>query len=157
VSNRIAVIGIGNTLRRDDGIGVMILESLLKFYKQEGIDYLNFGIASFDLLNRMQDYDAALLIDGIEASLSVGELKIFKLEDITHNQDIHRVSTHELNLRDIFELSRRFQLKTRIYVAGIQVKDTSPGGSLSWPLNKRLDRFVREINLFIHEVLLSKQ
>ena len=74
VPNRKAVIGLGNTLRRDDGIGIIILESLLNVSKKEGTDYLNFGTASFDLVHRMRDYDEVLLIDAINASLPSGEI-----------------------------------------------------------------------------------
>ncbi len=84
---RIAVIGLGNSLRRDDGIGIIILECLLNHYKQQGIDYLNFGIASFDLMHRLQDYDLALLIDGISAGLPAGELKIFDLKGISSSKE----------------------------------------------------------------------
>ena len=150
---KIAVIGIGNTLRRDDGIGVMILESLLKFYKRDATDYLNFGIASFDLIHRIQSYDAVLLIDGINANLSGAELKIFKLKDIEYKLENLNTSTHELNLKDIFELTKKFELKTKIYIAGIQVEDTSFGDGLSEALEKRKEDIAKEISVFIDKKL----
>jgi hypothetical protein len=48
----------------------------------------------------------ALLIDGMQARLPAGTLKIFALKDIEHNPDDLAGSTHELNLKDIFALSR---------------------------------------------------
>jgi len=153
VSNKIAVIGIGNTLRRDDGIGIIILDSLLKFHKREEVDYLNFGIASFDMLHRIQDYDVVLLIDGMNASVRTGELKIFTLEDIKYTMGTLNTSTHELSLKNIFDLCRNFGLKTKIYVAGIQVGDTSYGESISEPLKKQLDKIVREVCCFIDKNL----
>ncbi|MFH1440496.1 MAG: hydrogenase maturation protease [Candidatus Omnitrophota bacterium] len=145
----IAVIGLGNTLRRDDGIGIIILESLLKFYPRPDIDYLDFGIASFDLIHRMQEYDKVLLIDGINAGLEEAQLKIFKLEDIEYTIDGPVISTHEINLKGIFELYKKLELKTKIYVAGIQVKDTSFGEGLTEVLNKDLKNIVEKINFFI--------
>lgn len=153
---RIAVIGLGNSLRRDDGIGIIILESLLNNYKEQRIDYLNFGIASFDLMHRLQDYDLALLIDGITAGLPAGELKIFELEDISLSKEDGKetmISSHELNLLDIFRLSRNLELKTKIYVAGIQVQDVGFGESLSDPLKEKMAIIIKEINKFIQERL----
>lgn len=150
--NKTAVIGLGNTLRRDDGIGVIILESLLKFYPRQSIDYLDFGIASFDLIHRLQGYDKALLIDGINAGLKEAELKIFKLHDIEYHVLGPAISTHEINLKGVFELCKKFELKTEIYVAGVQVKDTSFGERLSEALEKRLENIVEEIKCFIDEL-----
>ena len=156
LSNKIAVIGLGNSLRRDDGIGVIILESLLNNYKRSGIDYLNFGIASFDLMHRLQDYDTALLIDGIVAGLLAGELKIFNLEEVAFSKEDSQeimVSTHELNLKDIFRLTRNLEIKTKIYIAGIQVQDVGFGESLSEPLKNNLERITKQVDKFIQERL----
>jgi len=167
---KLAVIGMGNTLRRDDGIGIIILgslqdkykesllsnekERLFKFYKREEIDYLNSGSASFDLIHRLEDYDVALIIDGINAGLDVGEVKISELKDIEHEIDSSVISTHELNLRNVFELSKKLGLKTKIYVVGIQVSDVSFGESLSNALEEKLEEITKQIDKFIQERLL---
>ena len=148
LTTRFAVIGLGNTLRRDDGIGIIILESLLNSYRRQGVDYLNFGIASFDLIYKLQEYDTVLLIDGIAAGLAPGELKIFELKDIAYVSKGALVSTHEFDLKSLFELYKRFELKSKIYVAGIQVKDTSYGEGLSPELKARLDQILQEISRF---------
>lgn len=149
MSKKIAVIGIGNTLRRDDGIGIVVLESLLKFYKRKDIDYFNFGSASFDLLHKIKTYDAILLIDGINAGLRVGELKISELKDIEYKLDNSVTSTHELDLKSIFELSEKLDIKTRIYVAGIQVGEISFKAGLSEVLKRKKENIVKEIVTFI--------
>jgi len=151
LSRKIAVIGLGNTLRRDDGIGIMILESLLNFYKRKDLDYLNFGSASFDLLHRLKAYDKALLIDGVNAGLAVGGLLISELKDIEYKLDNFITSTHELNLKSIFELSKNLGIKTKIYVAGIQVGDISFGEGLSRELKSKLEDIIKEIAAFVDE------
>ena len=152
-SNRLAVIGLGNSLRKDDGIGIIVLESLTKSHKHPGADYLNFGIASFDVVHRMEKYELILLIDGIDAGLKPGELKIFELKDISYNLKGQALSTHEFDLTSLFELYKRFELKSKIYVAGIQVQDVSFGDSLSQPLKDRLEYILIEISRFINRTL----
>jgi hydrogenase maturation protease len=150
-----AVIGIGNTLRRDDGIGIVALESLLKFYRREGIDYLSFGPASLDLISKIQDYDSVLLIDGVNAGWPAGEIKISKLCNIEYDLKDYHTSTHEFNLKEIFELSKKFRLKTKVYVAGIQVEDTSYAEGLSFSLSSKKKDIVEEISAFIDKTLCS--
>lgn len=155
MSKKIAVIGIGNTLRRDDGIGIVVLESLLNFYQREGIDYLSLATASFDLLHRIQNYDTVLLIDGINATLAAGELKIFELKNIEYDLKSSLSSTHEIDLKNIFELSKDIGLKTKIYVAGIQVEDVSFGEGLSRALENKKENIVKKISTFIDQDLCS--
>jgi len=153
LSKKIAVIGIGNVLRRDDGIGITVLESLLNFYKRKDVDYLNFGSASFDLLHRIKPYDAVVLIDGVDAGLNIGELRISKLEEVDYKLNNPAVSTHELNLNNILELSKNLGIVTEIYLAGIQIGDISFGEGLSETLNLKKEAITEEIAMFIDKTL----
>lgn len=143
------VIGIGNTLRRDDGIGILILESLLKFYKRQELDYLDFATASFNLVGRLADYDKALLIDGINAGLAVGQMRILKIDDLDSSFDIALGSTHEFDLKSLFEIIKKLKIKTKLYLAGIQIEDTGYGEGLSIALEKKKESITREISEFI--------
>jgi len=154
LSNKIAVIGLGNSLRRDDGIGVIILETLLNSYQRSNIDYLNFGLASFDLVHRLENYDRVLLIDGINADLPIGSLKIFDLGQVSFAELDQPISSHELNLKDIFKLTAKLEIKTKIYVAGIQIKDVSFGEFLSPVLKENLVGIIKQIDKFIQERLI---
>jgi hydrogenase maturation protease len=149
LSNKLVVAGLGNTLRKDDAIGILVLESLISRGRKDGVDYFDYGIASFDLLHRIKDYDKALLIDGIEASLEYGELKTFKLEEAQYTVKSAMTSSHEIGLRDLFELCGKFDVKTRIYVAGIQVKDVLFGEGLSEELGSKFDKISKEVDKFI--------
>ena len=148
----LAVIGIGNTLRRDDGIGIIILGLLHKFYKRKDIDYFDFAATSFDLLHRIKAYDQVILIDGISAGLSVGELLTGELKDIECKLDNLITSTHELNLKSIFEFSKNLGIKTKIYLIGIQVEDVSFGESLSFALEQKKEKIAKEIAAFIDKI-----
>ena len=155
MSKKIAVVGIGNLLRRDDGIGIIVLESLFEFYKRKDIDYFNFNSASFDLLYRIKSYDVVLLIDGINAGLDVGKLVISELKDIEYKIDNSVTSTHEFNLKDIYDLSKSLGINTRIYVAGVQVGDTTFGEGLSDALKNKKKDIIKKISVFIGEILCS--
>lgn len=158
MSNKVAIIGVGNKLRRDDGIGLVILESLRSFYKKENIDYLDFGIASFDLIHRIKDYRTVLLIDGIDTlSLKPGEFKIFGLKEVVYTLKNSPTSTHDLNLKNLFDICGKLKIKTKIYIAGIQVKDTSFGEGLTLSLEEKVGFFAENINLFFEKELIYKK
>ena len=157
MENGKAVVGLGNTLRRDDGIGILILESLSKSYRVKGLDYLDYGIASFDLAHRMRDYEEVLLIDGIDAGRPFAELSIFQLEDAAYAIGGASLSTHGFNVSMLFELYKRLRIKTRIYIAGIQVKDISYGEGLTDELSQRQGYLTKEVSRFIDTTLCEKK
>lgn len=150
-----AVIGLGNLSRRDDGIGIVILDSLLSLPKRKDIDYLNFGTASFDLIHRLKQYTKILLIDGIDADLAAGELRIFELGQMEYDLKNYVLSSHELNLKDLSVFCKKISIDSKIYVAGIQVKDISFGEGLSKELKTKKKKIIKEINSFIDNELLK--
>jgi len=135
----------------------MILESLLAHFKSKSIEYLNFGTASFDLIYRLRQYSKVLLIDGIDAGLEPGECKIFDLEKIKYHLKASPVSSHELNLKGLFELYKKLKIESKIYVAGIQIKDVSFGEGLAPELSAKRVGALKKILRFIDtQLLLAK-
>ena len=150
-----AVIGLGNTLRRDDGIGILVLEELKRRDALCGCESLDFGTASFDLIHRFRHYQTILLIDGINApGLAPGALVIKPVDQLSCTSKLAG-SSHELNLKDLFELSRTLGMDTRIYLAGIQVQDVSFQEGLTPQLKEQFKHIVDEIAMFIKDNLAT--
>jgi len=155
LAKKIAVVGLGNTLRKDDGIGIIILKLLVKNYKREQIDYFNLENCSFDLLYKIKDYDLVFLIDAIDAGLKVGEVKFGELKDLIPFLNSSLTLTHDFNLKDLLRFSQALGIKTKLYLIGIQVKDTSFGESLSKELEEKKNKIIKEINGYINKFLIT--
>jgi len=148
-SNDIAIIGLGNTLRRDDGIGIHILAILEDQLRVKGVKFLNFGIASFGLINYITDFKKVLLIDAMDAGLDPASLKIFRPNEASYQIKDNKLSSHELSLADLLGLCNKLSLSTDVHIAGIQVKDTSYGLEMTKELEKSKARIAEEILCFL--------
>ncbi len=120
--DRLAIIGLGNTLRRDDGIGIHVLALLQEKLKNQNISLLNFGIASYGLVNDINNFNKVLLIDAIDADLKPATLRIFKLDEASYQTREKKVSSHELSLGDLLNLYKALGISSEVQIAGIQVK-----------------------------------
>lgn len=147
--NEVAIIGLGNTLRRDDGIGIHLLAILQDELKRRGILFLNFGIASFGLINYINEFKKVLLIDAIDAGLEPATLRIFKLDEATYQTQEKKISSHELSLSDLLGLYRMLGISSEVQIAGIQVKDTSYGLDMTTELESSKKRIAEEIRSYI--------
>lgn len=148
-NNRLAIIGLGNTLRRDDGIGIHILARLQEEFSREDISFLNFGIASFGLINYINDFKKVLLIDAIDAGLEPASLRIFKLDEASYQTKEKKLSSHELSLADLLNLYQTLGVSSDVQIAGIQVKDTSYGLEMTRELERAKDKIAEELHRFV--------
>jgi hydrogenase maturation protease len=149
LSNKTAIIGLGNTLRRDDGIGIHVLAGLQERFRDKGIVFLNFGITSFGLVNYISDFKKVLLIDAIDAGLTPATLKIFKINEAVYPTKENKLSAHELSLSDLLGLCNTLGISTDVHIAGIQVKDISYGLEMTKELKSAQSKIVDQIGQFI--------
>lgn len=146
---RIAVIGLGNPLRGDDGVGIAMLDRLKKIFLNNKTDFLDFGTASHGLLAYLGEYEKVLLIDAISAGLEPGILKIFRLDQAAYQVQEKKISSHELTLGDLLSLCQSLQISSEIFIAGIQVKETAWDTGLSDDVSALFEKNVEEISGFL--------
>lgn len=74
---KVAVVGFGNILRKDDGFGVYVVRFLRENYRFEpDIDLIDAGISSFRLLEVLLDYDFLIVVDTVYADGKPGDVVI---------------------------------------------------------------------------------
>ena len=68
---RTLVIGVGNTLRGDDGVGVHVARELARRPLPEGVEALDGGTQGLDLIFRLEEADRVILIDAAKSPSDV--------------------------------------------------------------------------------------
>jgi hydrogenase maturation protease len=150
-SKRVAVIGLGNTLHRDDGIGIHLLSLLEEKVPSADISFMNFGVASLGLINHLSSFSKILLVDAIDAGLEPGALRIFRLSDAASRVKDKKIVSRELPLADLSRLYEAFGFQADVQIAGVQVKDVSYGLEMTQELETAKERIAEEIKTFLTE------
>ena len=95
-TRRIGVLGIGNVLMGDDGVGpytVKMLEARYKFPKQ--VELQDVGTPGLGTTSVFSEYDAVILIDGVNAKKNPGEVKVYRKDELVLVPVKQRISPHD--------------------------------------------------------------
>lgn len=143
----ITVLGIGNRLMMDDGIGIVIVEELMVENNFNRIEYV-IGESDIEFcLDVLQQSKFTIIIDAMNTGGTIGKVSLIPFKDIaTHKLGI---SPHDQHL--FFSISQDDQLKGM--VIGIEVSEISYHYGLSSILLKELPRIKKEILGALEEVL----
>ena len=121
------VIGLGNPILGDDGIGWKVAEELSKRELANSIpfevDCLSVG--GLTLMERMVGFKRAILIDALQTGkYPPGTVVKLRLEDVPEKRAGHIASAHDVNLDTALHLGREMgaQLPEEIYVIGIEAQ-----------------------------------
>lgn len=102
------VLGIGNTLLTDEGVGIHVTQHLQTLLPPtEDVEILDGGTLSFTLAGPIEDADALIVVDAAQLKSAPGTLKVFEGEAMDAFLLGNRKSTvHEVGLTDLMSIAR---------------------------------------------------
>jgi hydrogenase maturation protease len=145
------VIGIGNTLLKDEGVGVKCVEYLRSSGLNKGIKLLDGATFGFDLLEEMKGFEKVVIVDAVDMGKEPGHIAGFDAEQILSLPSDKKFSLHEIGLADVIQVGKRIGYTfSNVRIVGIQPSEVSLGDSLSEKVMKKLpilaERVLKEIN-----------
>lgn len=95
------ILGVGNYLLGDEGVGVHAVRELQEAGVQAGITVLDGGTGGFHLLSLFQDYDPIILVDATMDGAPEGIVRL--LQPKFASEFPRTLSAHDIGLRDLLE------------------------------------------------------
>lgn len=101
------VLGIGNTLLTDEGVGVHVIIRLAeKHAGMPGVTFLDGGTLSFSLAGQLASHDQLIVVDAAYSGKSPGSVVCYEQEDMEKYMKGNRKSVHEVGLGDLLDMAR---------------------------------------------------
>lgn len=151
--NRTLILGLGNVLLQDEGIGVHTLKVMNQMKWPENIDLLDGGTGGFVLLSLFQDYQTMIIIDAALTNDPQGTIKTIQprfAKDFPKS-----LSTHELGLKDMIESSILLEKVPKLYLITCTINpEQEMSVELSPAIKKCIPQIISETKSII-EVLNS--
>jgi len=125
---KVAVMGIGNTLRGDDGLGVRLVEALQSVHLPAGIRLFVCETTPENFVGPVADFhpDAVLMVDAAELGEEPGSVRLVSLEDIAGTG----MTTHTLSLRLLGNMLKS-STDAAVMLLAVQPKSRAFGKGLS--------------------------
>jgi len=139
------ILGIGNLILRDDGVGIRIARKL----KEENpeLEVIETSEVGLTLLDLVVGYDRLVIIDSIKTEKGkTGEVYELRLEDLKPSKDLS--SSHGIDIATAFELGQRMGYKMPGYVGiyAVEIKDNTVFGEECSPeIEERIPLIARQI------------
>ena len=150
---RILILGLGNILQGDDGVGVHIVRWLAGQTLMAGVTVLDGGTIGASLLVELEGVDALLVADAVESGQESGQVTLFRGEEMDRLLTRPRAgSVHEASLAELLDMARLLDcLPPRRALLGIQPRTIAWGDTLSPPLARSLPEAGRRARSLLEE------
>lgn len=116
---RTLILGIGNLLQKDDGVGVHVIQYMQQhdISLPQHVELLDGGIAGFDLILHMNQFDKIMIVDALNVHDKPGSIYRFSGEHLVSKSP--NVSLHELGIAEVLKVLKIQGSDPDIEVIGI--------------------------------------
>ncbi len=147
----VVVLGLGNPLMTDEGVGVYLIERLMPSASEyPAVEFVDAGTGGLSILYHIENRHKAILIDCVFMDEPPGTIRRFTPDQVQSTKVLAHESLHEADLMRIIAMARELgQAPGEIVIFGIQPERVEPGLGLSRTLMERIDEY---ISMILHEL-----
>jgi len=141
----ILVVGVGNSIQKDDGVGIHAINALAGRSLPEDVDLLDGGTMGIELLPWLERRETIIFIDAVDASMTPGT--IFRFEPQQIDYDITpKMSIHQIGLIDALAMSTLNGVSPRrVVILGVQPAVVDWGEDLTDAVKPAVEKVVNRV------------
>jgi hydrogenase maturation protease len=143
----IRIVGIGNVLMGDDGLGpyaIKILESRFTF--PDHVELVDGGTPGLDFLPYITDARSVIILDTVSSDAEPGTLKIYRDRDIIGSAPPPRLTPHQPGLREALMAAELTDSSpAEMVLLGVIPESTEQGTTLSKPVQASVEHIVEAV------------
>ena len=124
-AQRIVILGIGNPLKKDEGVGVRVAEEIMERYELPAtVDIVDAGTMGMSMLPFFDTYDVMLVADAVDGTdLPPGTVVLMTPDEVAPNQVMH--SLHDMRFPDVIAAADLIGYEVEAVIVGVQVGEIS--------------------------------
>lgn len=139
-SESILVMGVGNYLMGDEGIGVHVIQEMAKHKLPEYLDILDGGTGGFLLLNCFEAYSTVIFIDATMDGKPAGTISLIRPKFASDFPSA--LSVHDVGLKDMIEAVYLMEKVPDIHLFTVSIEEINP---MTLELNQKVKDSIPKI------------
>ncbi len=148
---RILVLGVGNLLLKDEGVGVHVAQRMMKMDLPENVEVVDGGTATLDILPLVDGVDRLVVVDAMKGGKAPGTIyRLVPGDAVQHKQEA--LSLHQVDLLQMLDMCALIGGKPPTLIIGIEPQEIDFSVELSPEVERKLPEVIelvlKEISSF---------
>ncbi len=147
------IMGVGNEVLKDDGIGPKVVQDLEKRWPLPGVEYGTTTLGGMEVVEMINGYHWVAFVDAIKTKNGIpGTVYRYTTDDF--NETLHLTNLHDISFLQAIELGKTlgFSIPEHIYIYAVEIiEDQEFGEMFTPPLQEKYEDILKEIRSLILE------
>jgi len=143
---QVLVLGVGNDMMGDEGIGVRVARELIEGYVFPAeVEVVDGGVGGMSLMPLIRAAGEVVIVDAVDASAKAGSIFMFNSEELEMD-DAPRLSVHDTGIVEVIRTAALMNEGLSATIIGVQPKKMDEfGADLSRPVARKMGRVIEII------------
>jgi hydrogenase maturation protease len=139
---KIVILGVGNLLLSDEGVGVHVANELVKLELPPGVTVVEGGTDGFRLINVITEADRLIVVDAVKGGGAPGSIYRFDINEVQNCPSGFKTSVHQIGILEVINLSGLIGKTPQTTVIGIEPESLEMGMELSPKIKSKIPRII---------------
>lgn len=141
--SKVLVLGVGNLLLKDEGVGVHVAHELMKMELPPQVEVIDAGTAALDMSHIISEADRLIVVDALKGGHEPGAIYRVRPEDLTITPAEFNVSLHQSNLIETLMMIEQIGRRPPTIIIGVEPKEITWDLELSPEIRARLPQVIQ--------------
>ncbi len=142
--DKILIVGIGNLLYRDEGVGVHVIQRMRGLELSGRIELLDIGTSTMDLISYLDGIKKLIVIDAMKAGGTPGTIYRCGPEDLLPEGE-GPISLHEIGVLETLTMAKRMGMEIQTVVIGVEPEVLDWGMDLSEEVKGKMPAIIEAV------------
>jgi hydrogenase maturation protease len=143
-NKRILILGIGNLILRDEGVGVHAVRELERKQLPAHVEVIDGGTYLMDLLSIIQEAERIIVIDALKGGGEPGTIYRVTPDDLMGETE-RTLSLHQVGLLEVLGMVRQLGGDPQVVIIGVEPKEISWGMELTPEVEAKLPKVIETV------------
>lgn len=152
----VGIVGIGNEIMGDDGVGPHVVRRLEEtaLAESDAVDIVNAGTTGFFALEAMSGCDRAIVVDAIQTGDPPGTVHEYRCVEGTFEGKAPEMTMHDISFTEALAYSREvYDLPDEIRIVGIEPAAVEPSTEVSEELEATIHDVIEMVTTHVNRVM----
>jgi hydrogenase maturation protease len=147
--DKVVVLGVGNLLLGDEGVGVHLIQKLREMEIGERVELVDGGTSLLDFIPQRENVSKLIIVDAVKLGGKPGKTYKIYVDDSLLKAERGMTSLHQLGVVETLAIAQKMGKLPPTIIIGIEPKDMGYGLELSPEIEREMGKMV---NLILEEV-----
>jgi len=154
-NKELLILGVGNEILMDDGIGPKLTRALQQKFHSENIKYDTLCLGGMELLEYIQGYKNVIFIDAIKTRDGIpGSVYYYTPDDF--KETLHLSNLHDVSFLTALKMGKEIGLEIpeQIDIIAVEIiEDMVFGDSFTLPIQEKYEAIFNEVSEFVETII----